>query len=349
MTLDRTTELFAALSDASRLRMLAALSRHELSVAELVDSLGLVQSRVSTHLARLKDTGLLKAVKDGAATRWALDPSGLDGAGQRTWAVVKDELGAAHFAKDAERVAAVVARRAAPKSWPETVAGEMEKHYSPGRTWESMAHALSALLNLGDVLDVGAGDGTVAALLAPHARSYTCLEQSERLVTAARARLRGLAGVRVEAGDAAALPFADASFDEVLLLNVLPCLAEPQAVIREAARVLRPGGRLLTVTLDRHDHLDLVARYGHVAPGIAPKKLAQWLTAAGLTPHQAAVTSHERREPRFGVITALAQKLASAAPSAHKGAARAASPPRTQAPETTKARATGASRRSEKR
>lgn len=308
--LERTTDLFQALSDPSRLRMLAVLSRHELAVAELVEALGLVQSRVSTHLSRLKDAGLVRALKDGAASRWTVDAEGLDAAAQRIWAAAASQFGAPHFGRDIERAASVVARRSAPKgSWPEAVAGEMEKHYSPGRTWESMARGLAQLLTLGDVLDVGAGDGTVAALIAPHAASLTCLDQSERMAAAATSRLSTLPNVVVRVGDAEALPFVEGSFDVVLVLNVLACLPHPERALSEAARVLRPRGRVLVVTLDHHAHLDLVERYGHRHPGIAPGRLRTWLTRVGLTVEVCSVTSHERREPRFGVVTALAQKL----------------------------------------
>lgn len=324
--LDRTTDLFQALSDPSRLRMLAVLSRHELAVAELVEALGLVQSRVSTHLSRLKEAGLVRTLKDGSTARWALDASGLDGASQGIWEATLAQLGAPHFGRDVERAAAVVARRAAPKgSWPEAVAGEMEKHYSPGRTWESMARGLSQLLALGDVLDVGSGDGTVAALIAPHAASCTCLDVSERMAAAARARLSSLSNVRVTVGDAEALPFPDASFDVVLFLNMLACLPHPERALVEAARVLRPGGRVLAVTLDRHDHLDLVERYGHRHAGIPPARLRTWLTRAELTVEACAVTSHERREPRFGVVTAVAHKSPSGSLTAALAKARAPS------------------------
>lgn len=296
------TDLFGALSDASRLRILAVLSRHELSVAELVEALGLVQSRVSAHLGRLEGAGLVRRVKEGGATRFAVDAT--SPTARRLIEAVAPDLGG--LERDVDRAAAVVARRAAPKgSWPEAVAGEMEKHYSPGRTWESMARGLASLMTLGDVLDVGSGDGTIAALLAPGARSFTCLDASERMAAAARARLSKL-DVRVVVGRAEALPFAGASFDAVLLLNVLTCVEQPEAVIAEAARVLRPGGRLLVSTLDRHEHLDIAERYGHVRPGVAPAKLRAWLEAASLEVERCSVTSHERREPRFGVVTALA-------------------------------------------
>jgi ArsR family transcriptional regulator len=289
-------------------------------VAELVEALGLVQSRVSSHLSRLEAAGLVRRVKDGGATRFAVDAA--SPTARRLMEAVAPDLGS--LERDVERAAAVVARRAAPKgSWPEAVAGEMEKHYSPGRTWESMARGLSALLTLGDVLDVGAGDGTIAALLAPGARSFTCLDASERMAAAARARLGRLDNVRVVVGRGEAMPFDDVSFDAVLLLNVLTCLEDPEGVLGQAARVLRPSGRLLVSTLDRHGRLDIAQRYGHVRPGVAPAQLRRWLERAGLSVERCSVTSHERREPRFGVVTVLAiQSSRPAKPGAHQKRAR---------------------------
>src|SRR4029079_12823562 len=128
--------------------------------------------------------------------------------------------------------------------WPDRIAGEMERHYSPGRTWEALARGLIGLADLGDVLDAGAGDGATAQLLAPRARSITCVDVSEKLVDAARVRLAGHANARCEVADLHDLPFANASFDQVLLLNVLPSLKHPGAALAELARALRPGGRL---------------------------------------------------------------------------------------------------------
>jgi ArsR family transcriptional regulator len=182
----------------------------------------------------------------------------------------------------------------------------MEKHYSPGRTWESMARAFLFLAELGDVLDAGAGDGTVAALALPVATSVTCIDRSERMVEAAEQRLGKDA--RVLVGDVEALPLPDASFDTVLLLHVLASVVRPEQALAECARVLRPGGRVLVATLDRHEHLDAAAPYGHVHPGFRPKKLAQLLEGAGLEVLHADVTSRERREPFFSVVTAIARR-----------------------------------------
>jgi ArsR family transcriptional regulator len=207
-----------------------------------------------------------------------------------------------------KRCEAVLRARKGSGSWPEAVAGEIERHYSPGRTWEATARAFMGLLSLGDVLDVGAGDGTIAQMIAPRARSYVALDASEKLVTAARTRLSGLDTVEARLGDAHALPFADGSFDQVLLLNVLTCAEHPAKVVAEAARVLRRGGTVAVVTLDAHDQAPFTAGYGHLHAGFRPATLRRHLERAGLAVRQCEVTSRERRAPHFAVVTAFATK-----------------------------------------
>jgi ArsR family transcriptional regulator len=97
-------------------------------------------------------------------------------------------------------------------------------------------------------------------------------------------------------------------FDQALLLNVLTYAEHPEQAIREAARVLRPGGTLVVVTLSSHAHADVTAAYGHVHPGFAPAEVTRWLTRAGLHVDGAEVTSRERRKPYFEVLTAIAEK-----------------------------------------
>lgn len=311
MDLALATNLLGLLGDPSRVRLIAVLAREELSVAELVEVLGLAQSRVSTHLARLRDAGVVRDRREGTSSFYSLAEGTMPEPARKVLELVRGEVKDATLEADARQAEKIVKRRRAA-SWPESVAGHMERHYSPGRTWESMARGVLGLMRLGDVLDVGCGDGTIAALLAPHAETVTCVDRSERMIDAARQRLAHVEHARFQVCDAAALPFADASFDDVLLFHVLSCTPEPEAVLREAARVLRPGGRVALVALDRHEHLDLTSAYGHVHAGFAPKKLASMLGAAGLHVHACEVTSRERREPYLQVVSASASKRAPA-------------------------------------
>ncbi|MBC7173678.1 MAG: class I SAM-dependent methyltransferase [Polyangiaceae bacterium] len=186
----------------------------------------------------------------------------------------------------------------------------MERHYSPGRTWEALARGLVPLFELGDVLDVGCGDGVLASLLAPRSRQYTGLDKSPKVIDAARRRLAGLPRVELVQGDMEALPFEAESFDAVLLFHVLTYARVPSDALSEAARVLRPGGRLVAVTLAAHEHVASTERYGHLHPGFAPSAIRASLARAKLSVDTCAITSRETREPHFEVLTAVATKPA---------------------------------------
>jgi len=310
-SLGATSDLLGLLAEPSRVRLLALLGDNELTVNELCAATELGQSRVSTHLGKLRDAGLVRDRRAGGSTYYRMANGDLPAPARKLWTVVEADLNDAQLATDKQRCAAVLRARAAQardERWPDSVAGEMERHYSPGRTWEALARGLIGLTDLGDVLDAGAGDGATAQLLAPRARSITCVDVSETLVHAARVRLAGHANARAEVADLHALPFADASFDQILLLNVLTHLGTPGRAIAELARVLRPDGRLALVTLAAHDHLDVTAAYGHVTAGFRPADVRRLLEKAGLDVEQCAVTSREKRAPQFEVVTAFAHK-----------------------------------------
>lgn len=304
-SLDSQVELMGLFGDATRVRLLCVLADHELSVAELTSVTELGQSRVSTHLGKLREAGLLLDRRAGTSTFYRLNENGMAQPARLLWAALRKELDDAEVRQDQKRAQRVVAARSGA-SWPERLAGEMERHYSPGRTWDSLARAFLSLVRAGDVLDVGAGDGTVAELMAPRARSITCLDISPRVLDAAQQRLTGRSHVRFVRGDMLKLPFSDDRFDQVLLLNTLAYAPRPAQALDEAARVVRPGGSLLVVTLAKHDHLDVASQYGHRHAGFEPRWLRRRLSALEI--QTCSVTSRERRRPHFRVVTCLAQK-----------------------------------------
>lgn len=311
ISLDATRDLLHLLGDPTRVRLVRLLGHQELAVAEITAITGLAQSRVSTHLAKLKEGGVLRDRRNGTSTVYAVNDQGaMPPETRAVWALVDRELADPILAGDRVRCDALVRARRRRGAWPDSLAGEMERHYSPGRTWEATARAFVGLVRLGDVLDAGCGDGTIAQLLAPRARSFTCLDVSARLLEAARVRLAASPNVRVARGDVAALPAAAGSFDQVLLLNVLTHVPAPARALGEAARVLRRGGSLVLVTLEAHRHAPLAATYGHVHAGFKPAYLRSMLTRAGLEIDRCEVTSRERREPHFGVLTVFAHKPA---------------------------------------
>jgi ArsR family transcriptional regulator len=202
----------------------------------------------------------------------------------------------------------VLLARRSGKSWAESVAGRMELHYSPGRTWEATAHALIGLLTFGDVLDVACGDGVLSELIAERADSVTAVDVSATVLAAARKRLQRVTNVSFCRADMHALPFAATAFDHVFLLHALPFARRPQEVIAGAAAKLRKGGRLIVATLAEHDHEAARELYDHVNLGVPAATLRDWLQGAGLTVEICRITSRETRPPYFEVITAIARR-----------------------------------------
>jgi len=306
-----TLDALHLFGDPTRVRLVALLAHHSLTVADLTAVTRLPQSRVATHLGRLKEAGVLRDRRDGASTLYAFNDGAMPEPVRRVWGLVDGAVDDATLRTDRERCDALLKARAKDLAWPDALAGEMERHYSPGRTWDALARGLVGLLRLGDVLDAGSGDGAIAQLVAPRARTYTLLDRSERMLGAARTRLAKQRNARFLHGDLHAIPAPAASFDQVLLLNVLPYAERPAAVLGEVARVLRPGGAVALVTVDEHTHAELTAQYGHVQPGFRPATLRWLLARAGLVVERCEVTSRERREPHLNVVTALAHKAES--------------------------------------
>lgn len=307
--LAQTVDLLNVLGDSTRVRLMALLSECELTVAELVRVTDLPQSRVSTHLRRLRGEGLLADRRAGSSTYYSLHDGMSEGA-QRVWQLVRDQLADDVLDNDRRRREAVLTARHADDGWADRVAGQMERHYSPGRTWEATARGFIGLMRLGDVLDIGSGDGVAAELLARRARSFTCVDRSEKVVDAARRRLGRNEHVDVRVADMHDLPFPDASFDQVLMFHVLTFAERPADAVREAARVLRPGGDLALVTLDAHAHSEVSAAYDHRVPGFSPEGVTALLERAKLDVELCEVTSRERKKPYFRVVSAFAHKPA---------------------------------------
>lgn len=306
LTLDQGIGLCRLLADPSRLRLQWVLETHELTVAELTHVTRLAQSRVSTHLARLRRAGLVRQRKSGGAAFYSAVPG--DHPAAAMWALLRDQMDDSIARADLERAAQVVRARERAQTWAESVAGSMERQYSPGRTWEATARVLIDLVELGDVLDVACGDGVLVELLARRARSVTGVDISPRLISAAQRRLGEARNVKLLEADMHQLPLTDAAYDHVFLMHALAYTRKPQDVIREAARLLRPGGRLVIAALNAHRHKASVEAYDHVNLGMTPAALRTLLEGAQLRVESCQLSSREDRPPYFEVVSALARK-----------------------------------------
>src|SRR5882724_7876873 len=261
MALSQYVETLNLLGDESRIRLCALLRDRELCVSDLVRVTGMAQSRVSTHLGRLREAGFVWDRRQGTQCFYGLAVGTLP----ETARAVLDEAASSAdptLQGDQKRLHELDAERRG--GLPESVADEIERYYSPGRTWQSLAIGIAALLKLGDVLDAGSGDGAAAASLAPYCRSLTCVDTSARMIEAAKERLAKYPHVRAQVADVHELPFRASSFDSVIVFHTLAYAERPPQALEECARVLRPGGRLVLLSLDKHDQQELTVPYGEL-------------------------------------------------------------------------------------
>lgn len=301
--LQTTTDLMRLLGDPTRIRLMHLLAGDEMTVAELTGVTQLAQSRVSTHLGKLREAGLVRDRKVGASCFYTLNAHGMTPQASALWKATIESTRDDVLEQDRQRADKVIHAREAGMSWADAVAGQMERHYSPGRTWEATTRGLVGLCRQGHVLDVASGDGALSALIAPRANKVTCLDVSAKVVEAGRRRLAHLPHVDFMVGDMHAIPFDDDTFDAVMMMNCLTYAEKPAVALSEAARVLRGGGTLTGVTLKLHRAGRAVEAYGHVNRGFGPDELAELLTAADLQVERCEVTSREQRKPYFEVIT----------------------------------------------
>ncbi len=308
LDLKQSAQLLKALAEPTRMRLLALLQREELTVAELAAVTTLAQPRVSTHLARLKELGLVFDRRSGVSAYYRFYPEQIDPTPRAVWSALHEGASDPLLAQDGKKLPEVLEARANGHNWADTVAGDMERHYSPGRTWEATARAAVCLVELGDVLDVASGDGVLAELLAPQARSINCLDISPAVVTACQARLAHFDNTTVNLGDMHHLPFPESRFDLVIVNHALTYTEQPQVVFDEAYRVLRPGGKMLVVTLKKHRHRAAVDPFNHVNLGFNESQLGHYCAHSNLNCIRCAVTSREKRAPNFAVITLLAER-----------------------------------------
>ncbi len=308
--------LFRVLGDPARLRLLRALAVDRFNVSELTGILGLAQSGVSRHLGLLKDAGLVAEDRDGVYVYYRLSRQTGDDAA--LWPLLEGEFaraaGSADVRADDARIQEV--RRVRRENFdahagPDTRDG---RQLVPGRSWAAWARAIGLLLPPLDVVDIGCGEGYLTLEAARWANRVVGVDRSATVLARARqlAERRRVTNVTWKRGDIEKVPLPDASMDVALLSQTLHHAADPGRAIHEAARVLRPGGRVLILDLRAHGEDWVRDRLGDRWQGFADDALSAWLAAAGLDTPRVNVGARGAGDP-FVVLVASAVKPAAPA------------------------------------
>jgi ArsR family transcriptional regulator len=284
MVIDR----LGTLGDLTRARLLSVVEEGEHTVTELCQVLQAPQSTVSGHLRVLADAGWVDARSQGKRRLYRL-AGGLDSEARSLWEVVRAGLvGSAIRNEDAERARAVRAARVdrARDYFSRTAERWDEVRVELYGRWSQHIPLLGLLEPHWTVADLGCGTGTFAGMVAPFVRCVHAVDRSREMLDSARTRLgdrlhpRGT--VRLHQGDLAHLPLDDGEADLAVMNLVLHFLPEPERALAEAARVLRPGGRLVVVEMRPHDRVDVQEAMGHLWAGFPAPRLAGWMDDSGL-------------------------------------------------------------------
>jgi SAM-dependent methyltransferase len=312
--------LFRLLGDDARLRVLRLLEAERLNVSELTGILGIAQSGVSRHLGLLKDAGLVVEDREGGYSYYRIAPAlreGQNGLGP-VWPLLQAQfeamadtgVGRADNARLAE-VRRLRRENFEAHSGPDT----NERQLVPGRSWAAWARALGHLLPPLRVADLGCGEGYLTIEAARWASKVYAVDRSKVVLDRARALAtrRRISNVVWKKGDLEKLPLADASVDVALLSQALHHAGDPAVALREAVRILVPGGRVLVLDLREHDETWVHERLGDRWPGFSDESLKSLLAGAGLTDIKVTVGARRTGDP-FTVLIASGTKPASPAP-----------------------------------
>ncbi|HEX4934448.1 MAG TPA: class I SAM-dependent methyltransferase, partial [Gemmatimonadaceae bacterium] len=229
----------------------------------------------------------------------------------RLWAVVRERVLATPIAgQDEARESAVLAgRRSRAREFFASVAGEWESVRADLFGEQLDLRLALSLLDPDTVLgDLGCGTGHLTAMVAPHVARVVAVDGSAEMLAAARDRVQGLSNVELHLGDLEQLPLADGLLDAATLSLVLHYVADPGRAIAEAARVLRPRGRLVVLDMMPHDRDDLQQRMGHVWRGFSDGQVREWFAAAGLEQSRVMPLPPDQSARGPGLFAASARK-----------------------------------------
>ena len=276
-----------AAGEHTRLRILALCARSELSVSELVEILGQSQPRVSRHLKLMVEAGLLERIPQGAQVflRLARNSDSARLSQALVNLIPEADAGLSRDLSRLQQVRDVRAQRA--QDYFQTVADSWDSIRSLHVSQQQVEAKLKEIVGdepVGELLDIGTGTGRILEILAPQVRHGVGIDLSNGMLAVARSSLerRGFTHLQVRKGDMYRLPVDDGSVDLAVVHMVLHYSDEPRSVIREAARVLRPGGRLVLVDFAAHGEEQLREQFNHHRLGFSDDEIGRWCDECGL-------------------------------------------------------------------
>jgi ubiquinone/menaquinone biosynthesis C-methylase UbiE/DNA-binding transcriptional ArsR family regulator len=307
----RFLDHLSALGDTTRSRILLLVERHELTVGELCAVLQLPQSTVSRHLKALADGGWIAARAEGTSRFYTLTREELASPARRLWQLVREQVSATSAATNDQRRlhAALADRRSRSQQFFASSAGHWDRLRE--ELFGNRFHfaALAALAEPRWVVgDLGCGTGQMSASLAPFVSSVIAVDSSAAMLQAARKRLDGLENIELRRGDLEALPIEDGRLDLAAMSLVLHYVPEPKHAIGEAARALKPRGRLIVVDMLAHDRESYRQQMGHVWLGFAEEYVQRLLTEAGFGDITIVALAPEAQAKGPGLFVATARK-----------------------------------------
>lgn len=299
------------LSDPTRLRLLALLLREELSVAELQEILGMAQSRISSQLALLRQADVVVDRRDGKKAFYSLRPT-LDA---KTLALLHAACDSVsnlpELVEDRVNLDRILKkRRDHQEQYFNLIAGKLGKNHCPGRSWEAIGHLALRLTPHIVIADLGAGEGLLSQLLARRASKVWCIDNSPRMVEVGTelADKNGLANLTYKLGDIENVPLPDKSVDLAILSQALHHAQHPEAAVKEAHRILKPGGQILILDLKEHTFEKAHELYADVWLGFKESALHGFLKKSGFQQVEVATVAREENEPWFETLLASGLK-----------------------------------------
>ena len=305
-------KLLKVVADPNRLRILLLLKDEELSVAELQEILVMGQSTISTQLSQLKQAGLVEDRRTGKNNLYRLGP-GPAGGNLLDDLLAKTVAEIPEAANDQAELRRVLRKRKDKmRSFFDSVAGRLGKDYVPGQSWKSVAEALLRLMPPMNIADLGAGDGTFALLLSQGAKRVIAVDTSARMIEVGRelAQRNGIGNVEFRLGDMEEVPIAPAEVDLVFFSQSLHHALHPERALKEAFRILAPGGRIVVLDLLKHRFEEARELYADVWLGFTQPELLELIEKAGFVNGDISVVHREEEAPHFETVVAVAEKYA---------------------------------------